>query len=459
MDFSIRGYTDLDEPSWLRCRALSFLGSSYYDDVKTVRTSFDDEAIRLVAVQPRPEGMTTPGDEEVVGVLDVELWEEDGAPVATIDTIAVHPDHQRAGIAGALLDQALDTLRDNQVRWLDAYTREDPEACAWYAAHGFVVDQTYLHVYKGGDENAEDATGDEGFTAPFGLGAPVKGFFHGPDEDPEVWRARFARVHQCRRYVRQLDDTSWAEDPRVAVAYDVENAGRWDTDYYLALAERLDARRVTDIGCGTGTLAIELAAQGHQVVGLEPARVMLDRARSKEGANRVTWIHGYADLLPDDSADLVLMVAHVAQYFTTDEAWAEVLRHAYRHLCPGGHLAFESRNPAARAWDGWTAEATRTTYPHPDGGSFTSWVQVEGVEQPSDEVGGEPRGPVVTHRGHTVLDDAHLASPETLRFRTRAELEESLAAAGFEVLETAGDWDGSPATSDSPEHIVLARKV
>ena len=205
---TLRDYADLDEPSWLRCRVLSFLGSSYFDDVKTRRTTFDGEALRLVAVGPRPPGVTTPGEEEVVGILDVELWSEEGEDVATIDTIAVHPDHQGSGIAGALLASALPSLRERGVAWLDAWTREDPQTCGWYESQGFAVDQTYLHVYRGGDEEVADPTGDEGFSAPFGLGAPLKGFFHGPDEDPEVWRARFARVHQCRRYLRQLDATS-----------------------------------------------------------------------------------------------------------------------------------------------------------------------------------------------------------------------------------------------------------
>lgn len=459
MGFLIRDYRSLDEPSWLRCRVLSFLGSSYYDDVKIHRTSFEAESIQLVAAVPKPAGMTTSGNEEIIGILDVELWEEDGAAVATIDTVAVHPDHQRQGIADALLGEALDRLREREVRWLDAWTREDKEAGGWYETQGFAIDQTYLHVYRGGSEEAEDCHGDEGFEAPFDLGPPVKGYFHGPDEDPQVWRERFARVHQCRRYLRQLDIAAWTEDPRAVATYDVECSGRWDHDHYLAVAARLGARRVTDIGCGTGVFAIDAAAAGHEVIGLEPARAMLDHARSKEGADAVTWIHGYADLLPDDAADLVVMEAHVAQYFISDEDWAEVLGHAHRHLSPGGHLTFESRNPAARSWEAWTPEATRTTYPHPDGGEFTSWVEIERVEQPPGEVGGQPRGPVVTHRGHTVLADTRLAYPETLRYRTRAELEESLAAGGFEVVEVLGDWDRSPATETSPEHIVLARRL
>lgn len=213
MGFTIRGYTDLDEPSWLRCRVLSFLGSSYFDDVRATRTPFEGDALRLVAVRPRPEGVTTPGEEQVVGILDVELWEQDAQPVATIDTVAVHPDHQRAGIAGALLGTALAELRHRPggVRWLDAWTRQDPEACGWYEAQGFTLDQTYLHVYADAeaDPPTEDPAAGPGTrhtgAGPFGLGAPVKAFYHGPDEDPGVWRERFARVHQCRRYLRPLD--------------------------------------------------------------------------------------------------------------------------------------------------------------------------------------------------------------------------------------------------------------
>lgn len=271
---TIRDYQDSDEQSWLRCRALSFLGSSYFDDVKADRTRFDGEAVRLVAVRPRPERMTTAGPDEVVGLIDVEFWQEDDVPVATVDTIAVHPDHQREGIAATLLATALDALHGRGIRWIDAWTREDPGPNAWYAAQGFVVDSAYLHVYKDSGES------DEGYAAPHGLGAPVKALFHGPDEDPAVWRARFARVHQCRRYLRRLDATSWPEDPRVALTYDVECAGRWDDDYYVALAERLGARRVTDLGAGTGALTIDLAARGVVATALEPTRVPRLRRRA-----------------------------------------------------------------------------------------------------------------------------------------------------------------------------------
>ncbi len=57
-------------------------------------------------------------------------------------------------------------------------------------------------------------------------------------------------------------------DPRLVALYDIENASRDDTDFYLSLADELEAHSVVDLGCGTGVLARELAATGGRWLGL-----------------------------------------------------------------------------------------------------------------------------------------------------------------------------------------------
>lgn len=200
-EVDVRDYRDEDEPSWLRARVLSFLSTAYYDDVKTERTRFDGAAVRLVAVRPGPGAITSPGAEEVVGLLDVELFDpEPGAAggTATIDSIAVHPDHQRRGLADRLLAEALRRLAPLGLVSLDAWTREDGPANHWYLRNGFAVAHEYLHVYKSWDDPAE------GFTTPDGLSAPLAAFMHGSLEDEQALRARFRRVHRCRQYLREL---------------------------------------------------------------------------------------------------------------------------------------------------------------------------------------------------------------------------------------------------------------
>jgi hypothetical protein len=45
-----------------------------------------------------------------------------------------------------------------------------------------------------------------GFTTPDGLGRLVLAFLHAPIEREAEMRARFRRVHVCRRYVMALGD-------------------------------------------------------------------------------------------------------------------------------------------------------------------------------------------------------------------------------------------------------------
>lgn len=181
----IRDYAPGDEESWLRCRVLSFLHSDYYDDVLPARPVFDGPAVQLVAVA---------GD-VVVGVLDVTV---DGA-LGTIDTVAVHPDHGRHGIATALLRTALARLPAHGVATLDAWTLEDVAANAWYQRNGFTEHTRYVQVFTRGKEEtarAVRATGD-GLTA-------FSTFLHAPIEQEAALRRQFQRVYVCRRYVRPV---------------------------------------------------------------------------------------------------------------------------------------------------------------------------------------------------------------------------------------------------------------
>ena len=214
------------------------------------------------------------------------------------------------------------------------------------------------------------------------------------------------------------------EDPRLAEVYDPLDPDRSDLDAYLVLAESLGARTVLDIGCGTGTFACLLAAAGIDVTGLDPAAASLDVARGKREADKIRWIHGDVSALPPLQVDLVTMTANVAQVFRTDEDWMATLRAARATLRAGGHLVFETRDPARRAWLGWTREDSYYRVGIPDVGYVQSWHELLDVS-----------GPLVTFRSMTVFesDGAEIESRSTLRFRDRHEIDTSLSAAGFGV--------------------------
>jgi ubiquinone/menaquinone biosynthesis C-methylase UbiE len=218
------------------------------------------------------------------------------------------------------------------------------------------------------------------------------------------------------------------DHPSIAAAYDAENAWGRDDDFFLAVAAETPGSRVLDLGCGTGRLTVALATAGHDVTGVDPAGAMLAVARTKAGAERVQWIEGTVAAAPTRSFDLALMTSHVAQVFVADAVWSETLRHLARALVPGGRLAFDSRDPAARAWEQWT-----------------------GVTSVGE-------GTVSFTSANELPDGSVLAVDSTLRFRTEPELRDSLEAAGFAVEAVYGGWSREPVGAGDGELIVVATR-
>lgn len=221
------------------------------------------------------------------------------------------------------------------------------------------------------------------------------------------------------------------DHPRLARVYDALEGERADLDTYVDVAAAIGARTVLDVGCGTGNLACRLATAGLAVVGVDPARASVDVARGKPGADAVGWIVGTAPDVAADAAyrhrfDLATMTANVAQVFVDDADWAATLQAVRRCLRPGGLLAFETRNPADRAWERWTEEASRHVVDAGPEGLVEDWVEVTRVE-----------GEVVTFESPTVFhaDGERLESTSTLRFRGEEDLRTSLSAAGFHDVE------------------------
>jgi len=219
------------------------------------------------------------------------------------------------------------------------------------------------------------------------------------------------------------------EHPRLIAIYDALDPDRSDLDVYTAVAEGLGARRVLDLGCGTGTFALFLANRGLEVIGVDPAGGSLDVARAKPGSNRVHWIHGDAPALPPIQVDLVTMTANVAQAIVDPLDWQETLHGVYDALRPGGHFVFETRDPAYRAWREWNRAESYNITEIQGVGAVESWVDLVEVS-----------GPLVRFRWTWVFasDREVLTSDSTLRFRTRDEVEAALVAGGFAVDQVRG---------------------
>jgi SAM-dependent methyltransferase len=237
-------------------------------------------------------------------------------------------------------------------------------------------------------------------------------------------------------------------DPRLVALYDGDNPRGADTDFYMQLASEVNARTILDLGCGTGLLTRELAGNGRIVIGIDPAAAMLAYARQQPGAEQVQWLQGDASDLGTPQADLVLMTGNVAQVFLDDAQWLDTLRAIHAALRPGGYVAFESRNPAARAWESWNREQTYERSDTPFG-PLACWLAVTAVA----------RGRVC-FEGHNLFEETGetLVVSSELRFRTMAEISDSLGQAGFAVEQVYGDWHKRPFASTSRMMVFVARR-
>ena len=215
------------------------------------------------------------------------------------------------------------------------------------------------------------------------------------------------------------------ENPRLAALYDAFDPDRSDLDVYRAIADQLGARRVLDVGCGTGTFALLLADSGREVIGVDPAAASLDVARTKPGAERVRWIHGDATELPPVEVDLATMTGNVAQAIVESSAWEGTLRGVFEALRPGGYLVFETRDPAREAWREWGLPASYEVTQIGGVGAVEHWADLIAVDLP-----------LVTFCWTFVFPGGDvLTSDSTLRFRERDEVQSALVAHGYVVDE------------------------
>ncbi|MFF5537578.1 class I SAM-dependent methyltransferase [Streptomyces cinerochromogenes] len=140
--------------------------------------------------------------------------------------------------------------------------------------------------------------------------------------------------------VAVAQETDW--DAQAAAFDDEPDHGLRDAEVRAAWADRLRAwlpehpADVLDLGCGTGSLSLLAAEQGHRVTGVDRSPAMAERARAKLAGHPAEILCGDAAAPPvgDRRFDVVL-VRHVL-WALPDPAGA--LRHWRGLLRPGGRF-------------------------------------------------------------------------------------------------------------------------
>ncbi|MCA9321792.1 MAG: class I SAM-dependent methyltransferase [Planctomycetes bacterium] len=200
-------------------------------------------------------------------------------------------------------------------------------------------------------------------------------------------------------------------------------------------------RTLLDLGCGAGRHTRALARSGHEVLGIDLSRDLLQRAQEAGGPSH--YCRGDMRQLPLANAhfDFVLSLFTSFGYFPTDDENAIVIREVVRVLKRDGEFVLDFLNaPMVRA-----TLVSSTTSSHGD----QTMVQQRRIS--SD-------GRRVIKRVSLTGPDQDRQWTESVRLFGRDELISMLHAADFTVTEVFGSLDGQRWTSKSPRCVLRAKK-
>lgn len=203
---------------------------------------------------------------------------------------------------------------------------------------------------------------------------------------------------------------------------------------------RLAPATILELACGTGTLAIELASDGHRVHGSDLSPAMIAAAKAKaEGRPRLSFdVQDMAGASFSLTFDLALCEFDSINYLLTPQRVAGFFGSVSKALRPGGLLHFDVNRPLLyETFHGRTYER-----PIRDGTLIQEAAYDRGTRLATTTFR-FPNGDVEIHRQ---------------RAYEMEDLERGLVDAGLEVIDLFGGFDRSPWSESTPRSICVCRK-
>lgn len=256
-------------------------------------------------------------------------------------------------------------------------------------------------------------------------------------------------------------------DAAAAIRYDEAVPVRpGEVEFYLELAREAQERGLPtlELGVGTGRMAIPLAREGIDVVGLDKAPAMLARAREKSAELRnVRWVE--EDMRSFDLREefgFVSIPFGTFQALLTTEDQLACLHRIWWHLAPGGRVAFEVLNPNVVSMADWLTVKRGTfqrrperDFVHPETGrQELSWISLD--YQPAVQrliVGGMTEE--LNEEGEVLR---RTYSTGELRYLHRFEAEHLLARCGLEIEAVYEDFFKAEFHASAEDVVYVARR-
>ncbi|SMF79237.1 class I SAM-dependent methyltransferase [Streptomyces sp. Amel2xC10] len=238
----------------------------------------------------------------------------------------------------------------------------------------------------------------------------------------------------------------WSRE--TADRYDAEETER-TSDAVLGptvafLAELAGDGRVLEFAIGTGRVGVPLREHGVPVVGIELSEPMAAVLRRKVDEDTLPVVIGdMATAVVPGEFSLVYLVYNTITNLLTQDEQVECFRNAARHLAPGGRFVVELGVPPLRLLPpGQIAVPFDVSDRHL---GFDTFDLVEQI--------------LVSHHFTRDGDDGrYRRGASRHRYAWPAELDLMANIAGLHLERRVADWDGSPFTQESAQHISVWRK-
>jgi SAM-dependent methyltransferase len=222
--------------------------------------------------------------------------------------------------------------------------------------------------------------------------------------------------------------------------------GMGDTAFLLEQAG-ITGGPVLELACGTGRVVWPFAEAGHEIVGLDLNRAMLERAEAKAAAKpdevrrRVRFVEsGMQKFDLGSTFALVFSTFRSFQGLLTVEEQRSCLRCAHRHLRAGGRLVLDLFDPRLDRLPPGAPQPQRTfgTPRHPVTGNVVLWESVDHQNDPVRQILTEIwRWTEVDADGRVVRQELEELR---LRWTFRYELHHLLELCGFRLLQEFSDF-------------------
>ncbi len=213
----------------------------------------------------------------------------------------------------------------------------------------------------------------------------------------------------------------------------------------LSLLRLQPPARILDVPCGYGRHAVELAARGFAVTGVDISDVQLARARQRadQAGVAVTWVRqDVRTLALAAEFDAAICMFLSFGYFDTDEENFAMLAGIARALRPGGRFVLDywNREYEIRTFDQYQVDRTGDVF------------EVE--EWEFDHLRGR-----LNWTNHVFFPDGRRQSWfHSIRAYTVAEVVAMLDRAGFQLDGVYGGLDGQPYSLDAEAAVFVATR-